>query len=219
MIDLYCERVGPGLWAEPLNALTNLAYLVAALAAWGLMRRVGTFGRPMALLTLTLGAIGIGSGLFHTFATRWAQVLDVGPIVIFQLAFFWLYARKVMNASYASAAMITGFVVIGAAVGRQFPEVLNRSLMYAAAALLLLFFGVSHFIKRKREPFLLLAAFGLFLCALTFRSIDMAVCADFPSGTHFLWHLLTALVLYLGFRSLALNWPEGNRASANITRA
>lgn len=25
-IDIYCERLGPGLWAEPLNALTNAAF-------------------------------------------------------------------------------------------------------------------------------------------------------------------------------------------------
>jgi len=36
MIDLYCERLGPGIWAEPINALTNLAFLVAAFAAWRL---------------------------------------------------------------------------------------------------------------------------------------------------------------------------------------
>jgi hypothetical protein len=29
-IDAYCERLGPGLWAEPLNAVTNLAFIVAA---------------------------------------------------------------------------------------------------------------------------------------------------------------------------------------------
>jgi len=39
MIDLYCERLGPGLWAELLNALTNLGFLVAALASWQLARR------------------------------------------------------------------------------------------------------------------------------------------------------------------------------------
>ena len=36
MIDLYCERLSPGIWAEPINALTNLAFLVAAFAAWRL---------------------------------------------------------------------------------------------------------------------------------------------------------------------------------------
>jgi hypothetical protein len=26
-LDLYCERTAPGLWNEPLNALTNLAFI------------------------------------------------------------------------------------------------------------------------------------------------------------------------------------------------
>ena len=28
-IDIYCERLGPGFWAEPVNALSNGAFLVA----------------------------------------------------------------------------------------------------------------------------------------------------------------------------------------------
>ena len=31
MIDLYCERAGPGLWAEPLNATTDKSEAVAEL--------------------------------------------------------------------------------------------------------------------------------------------------------------------------------------------
>ena len=31
----YCERLGPGLWAEPVNFLSNAAFLLAALVmAW-----------------------------------------------------------------------------------------------------------------------------------------------------------------------------------------
>ena len=38
-IDIYCERLGPGFWAEPLNATSNLAFIVSAtLLAWGLHR-------------------------------------------------------------------------------------------------------------------------------------------------------------------------------------
>ena len=44
-IDGYCERLGPGFWAEPLNALTNLAFLIAALVMW---RRTRGQGMPMA---------------------------------------------------------------------------------------------------------------------------------------------------------------------------
>ena len=31
--DLYCERTGVEFWSEPVNALTNLAFVVAGL--WG----------------------------------------------------------------------------------------------------------------------------------------------------------------------------------------
>jgi hypothetical protein len=30
VIDLYFERLGPGFWAKPLNAVTQIAFLVAA---------------------------------------------------------------------------------------------------------------------------------------------------------------------------------------------
>ena len=29
-MDAYCERTGPGLLAEPLNAITNASFLIAA---------------------------------------------------------------------------------------------------------------------------------------------------------------------------------------------
>jgi hypothetical protein len=40
------------------------------------------------------------------------------------------------------------------------------------------------------------------------RSIDGAVCAYVPMGTHFLWHLLNGIVLYLSMRALILNLPR-----------
>ena len=30
-IDGYCERTGPEYWSEPVNAVTNAAFLIAAL--------------------------------------------------------------------------------------------------------------------------------------------------------------------------------------------
>jgi hypothetical protein len=40
-MDAYCERTGPGLLAETLNAITNASFLIAAWAAWLLARRLG----------------------------------------------------------------------------------------------------------------------------------------------------------------------------------
>ena len=218
MIDLYCERVGPGLWAEPLNALTNLAFIVAAWAAWRLVRREAADSRTLVALVFMMASIGIGSGLFHTFATPWAQALDIGPIVIFQLSFFWLYCRRMVALGTVTTFIIVACVVVGSLAGYQFMQVVNGSLAYLPALLLLVLLGTFHLAKKMVTPYSLLWAAGLFLMALTFRTIDMAVCPRFPIGTHFLWHLSNAVVIYLGMKSLVLNWPRAavpNAASSS----
>ena len=87
-VNGYCERGGPGLWAEPLNAVSNAAFLVAAWAGWRLAReRRDRGGQALALI---LAAIGIGSTLFHTVAQVWAGLVDVLPIQIFILVYLAL---------------------------------------------------------------------------------------------------------------------------------
>jgi hypothetical protein len=44
---------------------------------------------------------------------------------------------------------------------------------------------------------------GIFSLSLVLRTVDAAICPAFPLGTHFIWHLLNGLVLYLGMRLLA----------------
>ena len=43
-IDIYCERTAPGFWDEPLNAVSNAAFLIAAIAAAARRRRALTLG-------------------------------------------------------------------------------------------------------------------------------------------------------------------------------
>ncbi len=209
MIDLYCERLGPGLWAEPLNALTNLGYFVAAWMSWRFIQRSGQSSGTLTFLVVVMALIGIGSGLFHTFATRWAQALDVAPIMIFQLAFFWIYLRKVITIPHNSTVIVLLCFAAVTLVFRKFSAVMNGSLTYAPALALLLLLGIYHYKIQNRERFALLAASGLFLFALVFRTIDLGICPYFPLGTHFAWHLLTASVLAVGLRGLVLNWPQG----------
>ena len=70
MIDLYCERSGPGLLVEPFNAITNIAFLIAAWRAWKLGRRLNVLSPGVRLLVALLVLIGVGSALYHTFATE-----------------------------------------------------------------------------------------------------------------------------------------------------
>ncbi|MBY0398391.1 MAG: ceramidase domain-containing protein, partial [Thermoleophilia bacterium] len=168
MLDLYCERRGPGLLAEPLNATSNLAFFVAAWAAWRLARRadpddVGVRG----LIGLAI-AIGMGSTLFHTFATVWASWLDLIPIFLFQLLFLWLYLRRMAEARrWVGLLSIAAFVAATAAV-RRWDAVLNGSLNYAPAFFVLIGLGLDHLRRRPPERFLLLGAAGVFSVALVF---------------------------------------------------
>jgi hypothetical protein len=38
--------------------------------------------------------------------------------------------------------------------------------------------------------------------SLAFRTADLPLCATLPSGTHFLWHILNAAVLYSLVRTM-----------------
>src|SRR4028119_1789482 len=90
-IDAYCERLGPGLWAEPVNALTNAAFLVAAVLMW---RRWP--GEPLArALSAVLFLIGLGSFWFHTLATPWAAAADTLPILLYILLYVFAAHRRV----------------------------------------------------------------------------------------------------------------------------
>ena len=46
--------------------------------------------------------------------------------------------------------------------------------------------------------------------AATLRTVDGAVCTVMPIGTHFLWHCLNAVVLFLVGSPIIRHWREGH---------
>ena len=71
-VDLYCERLGPSFWAEPVNAISNVAFLIAAVAAFVKWRQAARDDLPALALIGVVFVIGLGSFAFHTLATRGA---------------------------------------------------------------------------------------------------------------------------------------------------
>ena len=82
-IDIYCERLEPGLWAEPVNAITNIAFFIAAFFALRLAKKENALNWRSGLLIALIFAMGVGSTLFHTFAVTWAMLSDVLPILFY----------------------------------------------------------------------------------------------------------------------------------------
>lgn len=212
-MDLYCERCGPEFWAEPINALSNAAFLLAAFFSYRTAKRRGTLSGETRILIGLAATVGAGSFLFHTFATKWAMLLDLIPIFLLQLYFVWVYARSQMGSSRLLAGSLVAGLLATTLAGFLVKDALNGSLTYLPAWLLLAALGAYHIRQAKRGPWLLLIAATTFLLALVFRTIDQAVCATFPCGTHFLWHLLNGVVVFLVIQSIILNSPLAERSA------
>jgi hypothetical protein len=210
VIDLYCERIGPGLWAEPANVTSNVAFLCAAWAIW----RLGRDGSaPASLVRLFAGittVIAAGSALFHVLATGWARVLDEAPIVFFQIAFLWSYGRHVMRIGRGAALILIAGLIASSVSIRLMTGAVNNSLPYLPALILTLVLGISHVRANRRSRWSLLLGAVVFVLAVFLRTLDNAVCASFPLGTHLFWHVLAAVVLYLFARGLLTNVSRYN---------
>ena len=206
-LDLYCERTGPGLWAEPLNALSNAAFFVALFFAARRARRLGVLDGESVLLLVLLAAIGTGSALFHTFAVRWAAVADSAPIFLFQLVYLAVYGRRVIGLSPARTALLAGAFVAATLLGAAMlpPGLFNGSVSYLPAWLFLAGLAVYHFAAGKTAPCMLPIAAGLLTVSLAVRSVDLALCPALPAGVHFMWHILNGAVLYCALAALFAN--------------
>jgi hypothetical protein len=58
----------------------------------------------------------------------------------------------------------------------------------------------------RRYGWWLLGAAGVFAVSLTARTLDRPLCGDFPTGTHFIWHILNAIVLFLVSYPVVARW-------------
>jgi hypothetical protein len=203
MIDLYCERTAVGVWNEPLNLVSNLAFVIAALLSLRVYRRQpdlhAAAGWDLLLLIVLMFGIGIGSGLFHALANHWSLFADVIPIALFiNLYLFSLLYRAVAAPVWAIVLLLVLYQIVGVGLGALLPAgALNGSAGYLPPALaMLIAWAWLNGRRHSLEPFLL-GALLLFVLSLTLRTLDAAVCARLPIGTHFVWHLLNASVLYL----------------------
>lgn len=195
-IDSYCERLDASYWAEPVNAVTNAAFLAAALVMW---LRVRGQGLPLAMaLVWVLAAIGVGSYLFHTHAQAWSALADVVPILLFILLYIYVANRHFWGLSpLVSGLGVVAFFPYAAATVPLFGMIpgLGSSAGYAPVALLIATYAVA---LRRRAP---ATARGLgigatiLVASLTARTLDMPLCEAVPFGTHFLWHILNGIML------------------------
>lgn len=199
-VDHYCERTSAAFDAEPINALTNLAFLICALLAWRLTQgRPGREDRLIMAMILTMALVGLGSMLFHTVATRWAEWGDVIPILAFMLLYLWFVLTAWFGwPVWLKVPVLAGFFAITFYLEAAVPgTVLWGGALYLPTVVLLVVIGVALRGRNAGTARIVWAATAVFLASFAARTLDDRLCTLVPQGTHFLWHLLNALVLYL----------------------
>ncbi|CAA9408305.1 MAG: hypothetical protein AVDCRST_MAG75-2578 [uncultured Propionibacteriaceae bacterium] len=197
-----------GFFAEPLNAISNISFLIAAWLAWLLARRTGTPSGELKMLIGLGAATGIGSILWHTMPNSLTFWLDIIPILLFIMAYIWLHTRRVLRLGAEVAVLsIAGFLLL-TFVAISYAQVFHGAVVYTPGMIVVLVLGLFHAREQQIARFTLLLAAGVYLAALFFRTIDNEVCAAVPIGTHFLWHLLIGSVTYLAMRPLILALPS-----------
>ena len=195
-IDNYCERLDASFWAEPLNALSNAAFILAGLLLLSQWlkgpRQVSTL-----LLTLNILVIGVGSFLFHTFANRWSELADVLPITVFIHLYFFAALTRFLRLRWRIAGAATlALLAISPPISEALRPIMGGSAFYAPALVAILGVALAARTTGRAVAKSLFITGCLFAVSITLRAADMPFCASLPLGTHMLWHTLNALVLY-----------------------
>jgi Ceramidase len=221
----YCERgADAALWAEPINAISNAGFFLAALIFWQclLWRTPQDRNADHYLLIALVFLVGFGSLAFHLYADEGTALADVIPIGLFMLVYLGIALNRFLGvlpgwtvflvvgfaALMAAAAQVHcwdgGIGLRGAVEGSK--PCLNGSMAYLPALAAMIVIGmVAAERHHKAAPYILWAAV-LFTLSLLLRSLDFAFCDQVvidgrKVGTHFIWHLLNAVVIFLLLRA------------------
>jgi len=233
-VDLYCERTSAAFWAEPVNALTNLAVVVPVAWAVAAARARGERDPLVWALIWLAGLMGAGSFVFHTFATRWAELIDIVPIWLFMVLFIYAAWARMLARGRGHKRVFATLAVLGVA-GAALAQAEAGAAAEAAAAgaAVALWQGTGQYLPavcavgalvfglwRRRHPAWrwVLAALASFAVALASRALDQPLCAVFPPGTHFMWHIGNGLMLAFLLQMLIRSPAPRGRQNDSATR-
>jgi hypothetical protein len=206
-----CERGhDTSLWAEPLNTISNMAFIVVAIMIARYYRHhqdlKGKWIWDIHAMTALTFLIGICSTLFHTYPNFYTELADLIPIVSLIVLFFISAIFRIGKCS-----LFDGIIAFIAFIGFTnimvglFPRAFNDSVGYVSTMGSLVVIALYLHMKRRASSHSFLLASVVGLVSLFFRSIDNETCQEIPIGTHFLWHTLNAILIYILMKQIIRN--------------
>jgi hypothetical protein len=191
----YAEYHPEYIIVEPWNAFSSVFMMLPAIYFF-LKLRLELGSMPFlgfSMLMIFLG--GLGSTLFHAFRmSEFFLMLDIIPSAILTIAlavYFWL---KVLPKWWHIFLIFIPVFGLRFLLFRNLPLHIGINLSYALSGLLIIFplliFLYKNHMRKWLSVVLSLLSFGI---ALLFRQLDAHQWGFLPQGTHFLWHLFSAI--------------------------
>ena len=210
---VYAETGGDGFLVEPWNALTSLLMLIPVIY-WliRIWKDAGSFKFMIyAIPLMALG--GIGSALFHGFrASVVLLCMDIAPSSILTLSLAIYFWYKLLKKWYYVLILFIPMFLMRFMVFNILPGHAAINLSYAISGLtILLPIPLLLYRMHYRGAWSIGLTLFFFGLALMFREADARSAIYFSIGTHFLWHIFSAIggyfilqYLYI-FRKVELN--------------
>lgn len=180
--------------AMVLDVWSNIAYVAAAIFSINYIIKSGkTHSLTLFFSGLTF-LIGLGSSLFHSYQTGWAQLSDVIPCWTFMMTYIGSALYYMLNISKTRTFFyMVAFSASLAFTGTFHLEAPSVPWIPAGIMLWVLSFGLY---KRGRQSYYSIGTGALcFTIGLTLKHINPWMVGHLGIGTHWLWHLVTALML------------------------
>jgi hypothetical protein len=210
-----CEQLGDGLLAQPVNALTSIAYAVIGVFIVVLTRRLGGRRGESILFGLLLVGVGVGSVLFHGPQPTGSKALHDLPILLAGLLML-LHDVSVLRPTDRTLVRFAVVAPVVTVAGLVAPGIVSplAGLVLASVAVLevVIFRTRRRPVPRPTERRLLVAMVTLVALGgaswVLGRSGAPLCDPDTVAQPHGLWHLLSGLVFGAWWW---LAYVEGNR--------
>lgn len=205
-----CERVSPGLFAEPLNLLSSFAFMAVAVAIYRHYRNHEDLQKKwiwdVHVLTFVTFMIGVNSVVFHAYPTPTTEMMDTVTIVLFIMLYFWSVLFRIARCTpFQAVISFVAFVGFSHILVHQFPRALNDSIGYLSSMIALIMIAVHLHLKARPSSSHFMFAAIVGVVSLTCRAIDRELCDMLSTGTHFLWHCLNATLIFILLKQLVRN--------------
>lgn len=203
-VPIYCESSGIlALFPEPLNAVSNMAFIFAGLGIYKLLTKDKIQKVEYKIALVLIFFVGFDSFLWHITKHPIGLILDAVPITLTFILITYILLKNIFgNKLIALIIPLLLFPVRFFLSSFALTDIASSLIRHSINVITFFIIILLTFRKYGKIALEGLGVLSVYLTAIIMRTIDLQICQYFPLGTHFLWHILNAFSLYLAIKFL-----------------